>query len=188
MGWNDVCTELDRLPAHRYCLSRLSRIQTRRAAPGRASREGIVNPGRRSAGQRAERMAHAPNVLERLESTATLAEGADHAATRGEAQPHRAAASTACASGTLPPPSACRVSDRAIVALAVREVGGRGPAARQTGSRTACVAGSGNCASATRRGPTGLTEDGKPVSLRRAAAFLGVSASALWRALKKVPR
>jgi transposase len=33
-----------------------------------------------------------------------------------------------------------------------------------------------------------LTEDGKPVSLRRAAAFLGVSASALWRALKKVPR
>ena len=33
-----------------------------------------------------------------------------------------------------------------------------------------------------------LTEDGQPVSLRRAAAFLGVSASALWRALKKVPR
>ena len=33
-----------------------------------------------------------------------------------------------------------------------------------------------------------LTEDGNPVSLRRAAAFLGVSASALWRAMKRVPR
>jgi transposase len=33
-----------------------------------------------------------------------------------------------------------------------------------------------------------LTAEGKPVSLRRAAAFLGVSASALWRALKKAPR
>jgi transposase len=33
-----------------------------------------------------------------------------------------------------------------------------------------------------------LDAEGKPVSLRRAAAFLGTSASALWRALKKVPK
>jgi transposase len=31
-----------------------------------------------------------------------------------------------------------------------------------------------------------LNPQGKPVSLRRAAAFLGVSASALWRAMRKV--
>jgi transposase len=33
-----------------------------------------------------------------------------------------------------------------------------------------------------------MDAEGKPVSLRRAAAFLGTSPSALWRALKKVPR
>jgi hypothetical protein len=33
-----------------------------------------------------------------------------------------------------------------------------------------------------------LDAEGKPVSLRRAAAHLGVSSSALWRALKKVQR
>jgi transposase len=33
-----------------------------------------------------------------------------------------------------------------------------------------------------------LDAEGKPVSLRRAAAHLHVSLSALWRALKKVPR
>jgi len=32
-----------------------------------------------------------------------------------------------------------------------------------------------------------LDAQGKPVSLRRAATFLGVSASAVWRALKKPP-
>jgi Winged helix-turn helix len=32
-----------------------------------------------------------------------------------------------------------------------------------------------------------LTPEGNPVSLRKAARFLGVSASALWRAIKKVP-
>jgi hypothetical protein len=32
-----------------------------------------------------------------------------------------------------------------------------------------------------------LGADGRPISLRRAAAYLGVSASAVWRSLRKGP-